>query len=128
MAKETRDKKVVAVLPGEAGIVSKKDVARYQDIVSKVEKRDGSIVSFDFEKIAVAIHKAMKATEEGSAEEATLVAHQVMGEIVRMARKYKNFLPTVEGIQDDIERHLILNNYAKTAKSFILYRDKRVMI
>lgn len=128
MAKETRDKKVVAVLPGEAGIVSKKDVARYQDIVSKVEKRDGSIVSFDFEKIAVAIHKAMKATEEGSAEEATLVAHQVMGEIVRMARKYKNFLPTVEGIQDDIERHLILNNYAKTAKSFILYRDKRAQM
>jgi ribonucleoside-diphosphate reductase alpha chain len=70
----------------------------------------------------------MLASDEGSAEEATLVAHQVMGEVVRMARKYKNFLPTVEGIQDDIERHLILNNYAKTAKSFILYRDKRAQM
>lgn len=128
MRKAIGEKKAVSGATEKTSIVSRKDVDRYRDIVSKVEKRDGSVVSFDFAKIAIAIHKAMLASDEGSAEEATLVAHQVMGEVVRMARKYKNFLPTVEGIQDDIERHLILNNYAKTAKSFILYRDKRAQM
>lgn len=98
---------------------------QYRKVVPKIKKRDGSIVPFDFAKIVTAIERAMAAADEGSHEEAALVAHQVVGELVQMARKYKNILPEVEGVQDSIERHLILNEYVKASKSFILYRDKR---
>ncbi|MDE1925548.1 MAG: hypothetical protein KGH79_05285, partial [Patescibacteria group bacterium] len=102
-----------------------KETIRYREIIPKVEKRDGRLVSFDFDKIVNAIWKAMSAAEEGSREDAVLVAHQVAGELSRFAKKYKSFLPTVEGMQDSVEKYLILNDYVKTAKAYILYRDKR---
>ena len=102
-----------------------RETTRYQALVPHIEKRDGRLAPFDFDKIAVAIGKAMAASDEGNADDAVLVAHQVAGELARFAKKYKNFLPTVEGIQDSVEKHLILNDYVKTAKAYILYRDKR---
>ena len=105
-----------------------KETARYQAMIPQMEKRDGRLVPFDFEKISSAIGKAMASAEEGDADDATLVAHQVAGELARFAKKYKNFLPTVEGIQDSVEKYLILNDYVKTAKAYILYRDKRAQM
>ena len=107
---------------------SSRETNYYRAIIAQIERRDGRIVPFDFDKIASAIHKAMAAAEEGQAEDAVLVAHQVAGELARFSKKYKNFLPTVEGIQDSVEKHLILNDYVKTAKSYILYRDKRAQL
>jgi len=109
-------------------IEESKETKRYREIVPQIEKRDGRVAPFSFEKIVSAIHKAMNAAGEGSAEDAVLVGHQVAGELARFARKYKNFLPTVEGIQDSVEKHLMLNDYTATAKSFILYRDKRAQM
>ncbi|MEJ0053479.1 MAG: ATP cone domain-containing protein [bacterium] len=102
-----------------------KETARYREHIPQIEKRDGRLVPFEFEKIVSAIHKAMIAENEGTDADATLVAHQVAGELARFAKKYKNFLPTVEGIGDAVETQLILNGYAKAAKGYILYRDKR---
>ncbi|MEK9182147.1 MAG: ATP cone domain-containing protein [Patescibacteria group bacterium] len=93
--------------------------------IDKVQKRDGSIVSFDLGRITNAINKAMISVEEGSEEEAKLVANKVLADLVRIVKKFKNFVPTVEGIQDTVEKELILSEYVKTAKSYILYRDKR---
>ena len=105
-----------------------RETKRYRELVPKIEKRDGRIVAFEFEKIVGAIHKSMVSSEEGSVEDAILVAHQVAGELARFSKKYKNFLPTVEGIQDAVEQQLILNGFTKTAKSYILYRDKRAQM
>jgi len=105
-----------------------KETRRYREMIPQIEKRDGRLVAFDFDKISSAIWKAMMAAEEGSADDATLVAHQVVGELGRFAKKYKGFLPTVEGMQDSIEKYLILNDYVKTAKAYILYRDKRAQL
>jgi len=101
---------------------------RYREMIPQIEKRDGRLVPFDFDKIAVAIWKAMAATKEGDQDDANLVAHQVVSELSRFAKKYKNFLPTVEGIQDSVEKYLILNDFVKTAKAYILYRDKRAQL
>ena len=101
---------------------------RYREMIPQIEKRDGRFMPFDFDKIANAIWKAMIAAEEGSQDDSVLVAHQVAGELGRFARKYKSFLPTVEGIQDSVEKYLILNDYVKTAKTYILYRDKRAQL
>ncbi len=105
-----------------------KETVRYRTMITKIEKRDGRLVSFDFDKIAEAICKSMAAAGEGGQDDAALVAHQVAGELARFAKKYKNFLPTVEGMQDSVEKYLILNDYVKTAKSYILYRDKRAQL
>src|SRR5581483_7020567 len=121
-------KKVPAAAPKAApkvALTESMETKRYRELIPKMEKRDGRIVSFDFEKIVHAIQKAMVAAGEGGETEATLVAHQVASELARFAKKYKNFLPTVEGIQDSVEKQLMLNDFTATAKSYILYRDKR---
>lgn len=100
----------------------------YSKFVPQIQKRDASIVPFDFNKIVRAISLAMEQTSEGSPEEAEMVAHKVVADVVRIAKKYKNFLPTVEGVQDEVERQLILSEYVKTAKHYILYREQRARI
>ena len=97
----------------------------YKKFLPNIQKRDGRIVSFEFDKVVAAIRKAMTASNEGSEDEAAVVAHKVAGEMMRIAKTYKNFLPTVEGCQDEVERQLMLSDYVATSKSYILYRAKR---
>lgn len=104
----------VAAAPEAAGMV--------------IQKRDGTIVPFDKEKIVNAVHKAMIASKEGSLKEAQMVADRVYADVFRIGKKYKNFVPTVEGLQDTVEKELILGEYVKTAKAYILYREKRAKL
>ncbi|OHA44001.1 MAG: ribonucleoside-triphosphate reductase [Candidatus Taylorbacteria bacterium RIFCSPLOWO2_12_FULL_47_20] len=97
-------------------------------MVKKVQKRDGSIVPFDLSRIITATWKAMIQTGEGSQKEAELVANKVFAELLRITKKHKNFIPTVEGIQDTVEKELILSDYVKTSKAYILYREKRAKL
>jgi len=92
-------------------------------LVKSIQKRDGAVVPFDIEKIVTAV-----ATGEGSPEEAQIVATKVYADIVRITKKYKNFIATVEGIQDSVEKELILGEYVKTAKAYIIYRQERAKI
>jgi ribonucleoside-diphosphate reductase alpha chain len=94
-------------------------------LVKSIQKRDGTIVPFDLMKIVGAIHKGMLVTGEGSLEEAELVATKVFADLVRISKKFQNFVPTVEGVQDSVEKELILSEYVKTAKEYILYRQER---
>lgn len=100
----------------------------YKKYLPQIQKRDGRIVPFAFDNVVRAIEKAMIASNEGSADEAVVVAHKVAGEMMRIAKTYKNFLPTVEGCQDEVERQLMLSDYVATSKSYILYRAKRAEI
>ncbi len=100
----------------------------YKKYLPQIQKRSGAIVPFEFSKIVSAIEKSMKASNEGSADEAAVVGHKVAGEMMRIAKTYKNFLPTVEGCQDEVERQLILSDYVATAKAYILYRAERAKI
>jgi len=98
-------------------------VSEPQRVLSAVRKRDGRIVPFDRSKIVNAIYKAAKSVNEGdlkAAEELSLQVVKVLEE------KHKDgSIPTVEEIQDIVETTLINNGYAKTAKAYILYRQKR---
>lgn len=98
---------------------------RVSSLVKKVKKRDGSVVDFDISRIISAVSKAMNASSEGSVEEAELVANKVLADLVRTIKKHKDFVPTVEGIQDSVEKELILSEYVNTAKNYILYRQRR---
>ena len=124
----SRSKTSVANIPMVTEGTISKETRHYREMIPQVEKRDGRLVPFDFDKIATAIWKAMAVAGEGSQDDAILVAHQVSGELGRFSKKFKSFLPTVEGTQDSVEKYLILNDYVKTAKSYILYRDKRAQM
>lgn len=113
-------------MPQKVKKPSKKDAM--ENFIKNVQKRDGSIVKFDFERIATAIHKAMIASQEGSEAEARMVAHKVLADLVRISKKFKNFLPTVEGIQDTVEKELMFSEYVTTAKNYILYRQERTRL
>lgn len=100
----------------------------YQKFLPNIQKRDGRIVPFNFAKIVRVINLAMDATGEGSGPEAEVVAHKVAAEMMRIAKTYKNFLPTVEGCQDEVEKQLMLSDYVETAKAYILYRAERAKV
>src|SRR3990167_6106448 len=108
----------------------KPKIAKTKEVVmvKKVQKRDGSIVPFDLSRIITATWKAMIQTGEGSQKEAELIANKVFAELLRITKKHKNFIPTVEGIQDTVEKELILSDYVKTSKAYILYREKRAKL
>jgi len=73
-------------------------------------------------KIVLAIFKA--ASSVGGSDFAK--SEQLTAEVIKMAdEKYPNGIADVEGIQDIVEKVLIENGHAKTAKAFILYREKR---
>ncbi|MCH7756677.1 ribonucleoside-triphosphate reductase [Patescibacteria group bacterium] len=108
--------------------VSASPQERYIKLVPKIQKRNGSIVEFDFDRIKNAIHKAMVANGEGSLAEAEMVAHKVVADLVRISKKYRNFMPTVEGVQETVEKEIILSEYVATAKGYILYRDQRARL
>ena len=94
-------------------------------LIRSIKKRDGQIVPFDLVKITGAINKAMTVSGEGSQEEAELIANKVLAELVRIAKKFKDFMPDVEGIQDIVEKELILGEYVKSSKEYIIYRQER---
>ena len=113
--------------------VSKEDVKveskpSKNEFIKSVQKRDGSSVPFSLEKIVGAINKAMLAAGEGSMKEAELVANRVLMDLVKIAKKHKSFVPTVEGIQDGVEQELMLSDYVKASKLYILYREERARL
>lgn len=123
-ARKTRE---IMTTPSQAIAIptERSSVRVYQKYVPQIQKRDGRVVPFDFDKVASVIHKAMLATSEGSPSEAELVAHKVATELMRIAKTYKGFVPTVEGCQDEVERQLMLADYVATAKAYILFRAER---
>ena len=86
-----------------------------------ITKRDGRKVPFNVEKIVNAIFKAAKAVGGTDYEEATRIAEEVCQMI---EEKYKDS-PTVEQVQDLVEKVLIERGHAQTAKAYILYRYDR---
>ncbi len=87
-----------------------------------IKKRDGRIVPFDQDKITHAIWKAMRNIGEGDLKKAQEISDKVVQELNKEFQK-SDHIPTVEEIQDEVERQLILAKLPDTAKAYILYRD-----
>ena len=121
-AKSTKKVASVKVSSVPEKIISK------NNFIKSVQKRDGVIVPFDIEKIVNAINKAMLASNEGSMKEAEMVANRVVMELVKITKRHKNFIPTVEGVQNTVEQELMLADYVKTSKNYILYREERARL
>jgi ribonucleoside-triphosphate reductase len=91
--------------------------------VEKVVKRDGSIVDFDAGKIQEAVYKSFKETGEGGLKKAEKVTQKVEMMLKKNAKPGQ--VPKIEEIQDLVEKVLMVLDFEKTAKAYILYRDKR---
>lgn len=87
-----------------------------------IRKRDGRLVPYDEEKIAQAIIKAVQAVGGQDFSKAVEITRQV-GSILSVLYK-DDRVPTVENVQDLVEKILIENGHAQTAKTFILYRKQ----
>jgi ribonucleoside-triphosphate reductase len=92
-------------------------------MIHKVVKRDGRVVDFDLNKIADAIFKAAKAVGGQNRELSVKLARQVADTYIRNNKN--GAMPSVEEIQDLVEKVLIEAGHAKTAKAYILYRNQR---
>lgn len=91
-------------------------------MIKSIIKRDQSIAPFRKEKIVLAIFKA--ASSVGGSDFAK--SEELADEVLSLCeKKYPNGIADVEGVQDIVEKVLIENGHAKTAKAFILYREKR---
>lgn len=87
-----------------------------------VVKRDGTEVSFDSEKIRMAMEKAFVATEHDCAKEEATSATSIVCEGIPHDERDANI--SVEEIQDIVE-NVLMKNYPDVAKAYILYRQKR---
>jgi len=87
-----------------------------------VRKRNGRLEEFDSGRITNAIWKAAKAVGGKDKELAKKLSNQVVAELEK--RFGEDGVPTVEEIQDLVEKILIENGHARTAKAYILYRKQ----
>ena len=93
--------------------------------IRKIVKRDGRTVDFDVSKIADAIFRAAQVLGGRDREMADYLAKQVELYLLEVCH---NQIPNVEQIQDAVEKILIENGHARTAKEYILYRAERTRV
>jgi ribonucleoside-diphosphate reductase alpha chain len=93
--------------------------------LEKIRKRDGSVVPFEPSKIAAAIRKAIEAVGEGEPSRAEELTEEVTE---KLEQRFVEDIPSVEEAQDLVEETLIENGLPQTAKSYILYRERRAEI
>jgi ribonucleoside-triphosphate reductase (formate) len=91
----------------------------YNKMVAQIRKRSGQVVPFDTEKIIEAIWQAVKSV---GGEDRTRAEHLGRMVVKITDEKFKERVPSVEEVQDIVEKVLIEEGHAKTAKSYILYR------
>ena len=91
-------------------------------MITMIKKRDGREAPFNIEKIARAIYRAAEAVGGNDYAEAMQLADKVCQSL---SESIIGRNPSVEEVQDMVERVLIENGHAKTAKAYILYRAER---
>jgi anaerobic ribonucleoside-triphosphate reductase len=97
-----------------------------QNKITEIRKRDGRIVDFNQEKIAIAIEKAMEAVGEKNEKKALKLSDQVLK--ILNKKFHPRSIPAVEEIQDIVEEILIRAREIQVAKAYILYRDQHAKI
>ena len=91
-------------------------------MITTIQKRDGRLANFDIHKIANAIQKAFSSTIGKKDYQVCLKLAQNVSEHLQME------CPSVEQIQDIVEKVLIENGHIGTAKAYILYRAERTRV
>tara|TARA_E500000178_G_scaffold48245_1_gene43493 strand:- start:9079 stop:11886 length:2808 start_codon:yes stop_codon:yes gene_type:complete len=96
----------------------------------RVIKRNGKVVSFEEEKIKVAIMKAFLAVEGGTAAGSSRIHENVDVLTKAVIEVFERRMPSggtihIEEIQDQVELQLMRSEHHKVARSYVLYREAR---
>lgn len=94
-------------------------------MINTIKKRDGRLANFDINKIANAIQKAFSSTV---GKKDYNVCLQLAKTVCQHLQQQYNTTPSIEQIQDMVEKVLIENGHINTAKAYILYRAERTRI
>jgi uridine kinase len=94
-------------------------------MIDRIVKRDGRVVPFNRDKITFAVLSAAVAV--GGRDRAA--AERVTDEVIRLLEQQAgaDSIPTVEEVQDLVEKALIERGHARTAKAYILYRYEHAL-
>ena len=99
--------------------------------MKEIRKRNGEIVPFEDQKIFDAVWKATAHGASRPEPEARNIAEDIRKKAVDYLRIFfseGNNIPTVEQVQDLVEKLLIEGNYVDVAKAYILYRAQHSRI
>ena len=98
--------------------------------MKNIKKRDGRIIPFDVEKIAMAIFKSAKEVAKLDGVEANYTIARELALTVEnyIDDKFEDKTPSVEDVQDAVIKTLIRRGYASTSERYILYRDERTRV
>ena len=99
----------------------------------RVIKRNGSVVPYDQEKIAIAITKAFLAVEGGAAAASTRIHNRVNELANSVTITFSRRMPSggtlhIEEIQDQVELELMRSEEREVARSYVLYREERTRL
>ena len=96
--------------------------------VKYIIKRDKRQVPFDESKITACIDKAFEAAQSDERDNRSLMMSLTLDVLKKLEAEYNGHPFTVENVQDLVETVLIEKGFAKEAKSYILYRQRRTDI
>jgi len=91
--------------------------------ISNIIKRSGAIVPFTPERITNAIYRAFVAVGDRDHHQSEELCKKVVSDLINQFGE--KTIPSVEEIQDTVEKVLIENGHVKVAKAYILYRNER---
>src|SRR3989344_7889265 len=90
--------------------------------IAKIKKRDGKVVDFNSGNIAEVIWKAARSIGGKDKKMPEQLAEKV---VELLEKKFAGQIPSVEDVQDAVEKVLIEEGHARTVKAYILYRQDR---
>ncbi|MBU3758974.1 MAG: ribonucleoside-diphosphate reductase subunit alpha [Candidatus Omnitrophica bacterium] len=105
------------------------ELKRFESERITVKKRDGKVVSFKPEKIAIAVGKALSALHADQPLDAPSrkFVLEVTDRVATQIKALSSGIYTIdiEEIQDIVERTLMKSGHAEIAKRYIVYREQR---
>ncbi len=94
--------------------------------IKKIEKRNKEVVDFDRKRIEIAIEKACIEVGELDKEFIISLTNEIIHDLEQsFDDDCEEMMPTVEDVQDVVERHLVSANKYEVVKAYILYRAKQ---
>lgn len=98
-------------------------------LLTRILKRSGKVARFQPEKIRVAVSKAFSATGEGKEHDARRVMLKVVAILEKQSKSYSKekrgtYTPSIEDVQNLVEKVLMILDFEETAKAYILYREQ----
>lgn len=94
--------------------------------IEKIIKRSGEMEDFHLDKIIRAAYKGLESVGNKNLKDAKKVAEKVRIFLEKECEEKNECTPSVEHIQDILERELMELGFYEAAKSFILYRDQKI--